>query len=305
MPTNLISCKSTTYVALASAAMTGTMLTTYHLCVHANQCPALPKLPTISNTWDNAPGNYLSRFVISHVALAMVLAQWVIWTPLAKVKKCEKLCLGLGVFAVFCLSVVGAICDDNTNPQCMGNNMIHSISAVTFFVLYNINMCLLSCKKKKKSTSHCHRNILIVLTLISFVTKARFLLPYLNTSYAIGDQTPLALFEWTDTFTIIGWTVFYICKNRTNFSLRLRIEDTNDNDEDNENEMATTETTETTAMRFSLYNITWTVLAMTTLTLCVCFYFLDKAGSIPKGSWPYISDMFVSFYCNLFCFVDV
>ena len=163
-------------------------------------------------------------------------------------------------------------------------------------------MCLLSCKKKKKSTSHCHRNILIVLTLISFITKARFLLPYVNTSYAIGDQTPLALFEWTDTLTIIGWTVFYICKNRTNFSLRLRIEDTNDNDEDNENEMATTETTETTAMRFSLYNITWTVLAMTTLTLCVCFYFLDKAGSIPKGSWPYISDMFVSFYCNLlFC----
>jgi hypothetical membrane protein len=261
------------------------MLATYHFCVHQQQCPVLPKLPTISNTFDNAPGNYLSRFVISHVALAMALIQWVIWNPLST-QKCQKLTLGLGIFACVCFSFVGAICDDNTNPQCMGNNKIHSISAVTFFVLYNINMIILSCHKKKSMTSRCHHNAMLLLTIISTLTKVRFILPSVvphGSIFAtnVGDQTPLAVFEWTDTFTIIGWTVFYITKNRSNFYLQLRVED------------STTTTTDKLAVRFSLNNIAWAVLLLSTFTFTSCYYFLNKAGRIPKGSWPYISDMFV------------
>ena len=35
-----------------STLMCGTMFTTYYFCVHDSECPALPKLPTISNTWE-------------------------------------------------------------------------------------------------------------------------------------------------------------------------------------------------------------------------------------------------------------
>jgi hypothetical membrane protein len=257
-----------------------TMLTTYKLCVSGDKCPALPKLPTISNTWDNPPGNYLSRLIVSHVALAMGLGQWVIWSPLASAKKCEKLLLGLGLFSCLCLSFVGAICDDDANPQCMGNNTLHSVSAIVFFVLYNINMCVLSCHKKNPSTSNCHRYIMFLLTLLSTLFKIRYVLPMVST-FSVGDQTPVAIFEWCDTFTIITWTVYYICKNRKDFYLQLRVEDSE------------ASSTDTLAIRFPLYNIAWAILFLSFSTLISCFYFLDHAGRIPKGSWPYISDMFV------------
>ena len=38
-----------------STLMCGTMFTTYYFCVHDSECPALPKLPTISNTWEDPP----------------------------------------------------------------------------------------------------------------------------------------------------------------------------------------------------------------------------------------------------------
>ena len=61
------------YVAAATGALeVATQLTTYTVCVEVGHCPKLPHLPTISNTWDNAPGNYISRFVVSIVSLLFV-----------------------------------------------------------------------------------------------------------------------------------------------------------------------------------------------------------------------------------------
>ena len=51
--------------------------------------------------------------------------------------------VALGVIATFCLSVVGAVCDDD-NPQCRGNNAVHTYCAMTFFALYNANMVVLT-----------------------------------------------------------------------------------------------------------------------------------------------------------------
>ena len=109
----IASIKVPLYSAIAGCSMIACMFFTYYTCVHQQECPALPKLPTISNTFDNPPGNFVSRFVISHVALAMSLCQWAIWTPLASTNKYEKLFLNIGLLSIFCFSIVGAICDDD------------------------------------------------------------------------------------------------------------------------------------------------------------------------------------------------
>ena len=278
--------KAPTYALAAGSVMVLTMLTTYTFCVHQHQCPALPHLPTISNTWDNIPGNFLSRFVVNHVALAMALLQWTIFTPRLKTTKCAKFSLGAGVLACFFLSIVGAICDSSNGAECQGEGVVHSVSAVLFFILYNINMILVSCDKKKRTTSTCHHNLMRLLTVLSTLLKIRFILPRLSSSFAFGDQTYLALFEWTDTFLIIGWSVFYVWKNRQNWSIELQIENDNQRDEEDKN-------TKTTAIRFSIYNITWVVLLLFFSTLGICYYFIKKQGGVPAGSFPYISDMFV------------
>ena len=64
-----------------STLMCGTMFTTYYFCMHDSECPALPKLPTISNTWEDPPGNFLSRVVVSIVALLMALLQPTLFLP--------------------------------------------------------------------------------------------------------------------------------------------------------------------------------------------------------------------------------
>jgi hypothetical protein len=57
------------YVTLVAAVAEGLLiLTTWALCAYVEgTCPALPRLPTISDTWVPAPGNYLSRWVTAIV----------------------------------------------------------------------------------------------------------------------------------------------------------------------------------------------------------------------------------------------
>ena len=57
------------FVTLAAALAEGLMiLTTWFLCAYVeHECPALPHLPTISDTWVPAPGNYLSRWITAVV----------------------------------------------------------------------------------------------------------------------------------------------------------------------------------------------------------------------------------------------
>ena len=50
----------------------------------------------------------------------------------------------MGLVSVFCLSWVGAICDAANDPQCLGNNSIHTFCAVAFFVLQDVVMIALA-----------------------------------------------------------------------------------------------------------------------------------------------------------------
>ena len=62
----------------------------YATCVAQNECPHLPHLPTISNTWDNPPGNYLSRFVVSVVSTSFAILQFVLWGPERGAGACRR-----------------------------------------------------------------------------------------------------------------------------------------------------------------------------------------------------------------------
>ena len=61
--------------------MVTTILFTYTTCVMQKECPALPHLPTVSNTWVNPPGNYVSRLVVSVLCLGLGLLQFPLWMP--------------------------------------------------------------------------------------------------------------------------------------------------------------------------------------------------------------------------------
>ena len=87
-----------------STLMCGTMFTTYYFCVHDSECPALPKLPTISNTWEDPPGNFLSRVVVSIVALLMALLQPTLFLP-AKGKLWCNGTVNLVLGVISCLSL--------------------------------------------------------------------------------------------------------------------------------------------------------------------------------------------------------
>jgi hypothetical membrane protein len=59
----------------------------------------------------------------------------------------NEVLLGLGLFACFCLTWVGAICDADSDPQCMGNNTIHSTCAVLFFLLTDVICGVMACSR--------------------------------------------------------------------------------------------------------------------------------------------------------------
>ena len=272
------------YALCAGTLMLCTMFYTYAACEHEQLCPPLPKLPTISNTWDNPPGNFLSRYVVSHVALAMALAQVSIWAPLAATKKCWKLFRGLAVFSIALFSVVGAVCDDDTDPQCMGFNALHVTCAVSFLILYNLNMAEVSCKKKTSKKRCCARcgptvdTCLLVLTALSFLAKLRFV-PH--AAELFGDETPIAIVEWTDVILIIVWTVSIMWFFRRGYAVQLRYD------------QPAAPSDDAILVKVSARTLIAVVLTMFFGTLAICTGFAFEQGRVPKGSWPYISDTFV------------
>ena len=205
------------YMLVIVALMLCTMFYTYYTCVSNSNCPALPKFPTISNTFDDPPGNYISRFVLSIVATNFALIHYALWLPEQGNMKCYKTGLALGVFSSFCLSWVGAICDSDSDPQCLGNNTIHSTFAVCFFVIYDGIMVVLSLKGTKLGATLVHK----ACAGASLLLKVRWL-PLGAAPGLLGDETLLAVFEWCDVFFIMLWTYFWLKAHRPTWSVWLQ-----------------------------------------------------------------------------------
>ena len=198
---------------------------------HSARQPPILQIPQ----GENPPGNYVSRFIVGNVAFNMGLVQFMLWVPEpSKIVGCSsKVLFPLGTFSTVCLSVVAAICD-STTAQCRGNSVIHSIAAVTFFILYNLNMIVLT--KARPKTPRCR---VLLPVIFSTLAKARFVWQFvawrswLETSadatgvvpgavqgifgltfpgpgnapiMGVEDQTILAVIEWADVFLIMLWT---------------------------------------------------------------------------------------------------
>lgn len=90
---------------------------------------ALHGYGTISNTWEDPPASYLSRFVVLNCSVMLAVIQLF--------EHQSKLRLSLGLLGSFCLSWVGAICD---SPVCKGNNTIHTFFATSFFICFDLKL---------------------------------------------------------------------------------------------------------------------------------------------------------------------
>lgn len=207
------------YVTLVAAvAELLTILTSWILCSYVHkECPALPHLPTISDTWVYPAGSYISRWVTAIVCMVMGSAQWVIYAintgilgfePRIKSRTLAIVTSVVGFVSCVLLSWVAAICDNDSAPTCRGNGTIHDITAVLFFIGYNFMMAMSSFSKSEALSLH-H-----VMVLVSTLAKCRFVAPsVLNAITNVGDQTPLAIIEWTDVAVILIWTVSFLISN--------------------------------------------------------------------------------------------
>ena len=186
------------------------ILSTYTLCVHQDECPVF--LPTISHTWEHPPGSYISRWTVGVVTDLMAVMMFVVYWADAAAKRAptkwdglaDTALLATSVAAIFCLSWVGAICDSD-DPDCRGNNTIHTIFATTFFVLFDLFMVSLHLHPRgaptamaaRRPRAHVLELALAALSCALTVVQVRF---------DLGD-TLLACVEWTNVGVIVAWLV--------------------------------------------------------------------------------------------------
>lgn len=246
------------------------MFFTYFACVYGSgRCPKLPQLPTISNTWDSPPGNYVSRFVVSIVATIMTALNFLLFLPSGPVKN-YKTFRTIGCVSTACLSAVGAICDASWD-QCRGNDSIHTAFAITFFIGYNLNMGVFSFAHTGRE-----RLELGLPALLSVLSKLRWLPSAFPATFAPVDETLLAIVEWSDVFLICIWTGSTVWTKRADYSCYIH------------SQLPANPVCKLTA-RHLMYGVVG--IYMGTILTTTAIYFAQGRGT--KGSWPYISDTWV------------
>eukprot|EP00040_Diaphanoeca_grandis_P027157 m.153955 g.153955 ORF g.153955 m.153955 type:complete len:482 (-) comp30861_c0_seq1:133-1578(-) len=191
------------------------MIFTYVTCVRNGACEQW--LPTISNTWTSHPGNFTSRIVVPFVCLLMQFAIAISYFKCVPLMEYPKANYGIGAFAFFCLSWVGAICDD-TEPSCRGNNTVHTTFAITFFVLFNMYMAIVTIFVTKKST---RKNVMLTCVFLSSVctiTITRTALGYEPSNF-LGGFPLVPVFEWGDVFLILAWFSIWVYYELTDYRI--------------------------------------------------------------------------------------
>ena len=175
-------------------------------------------LPTISNTFVDPPGSYMSRFGLgassAFLYVCMLIVGYVSVSPsrsgaraLSPFPLSNKMVVATGIFGIFCLSWVGAICD-SSKPSCGGNNAIHTTFAIIFFLLLDLVAIYITCVSPRRPPAVCS-----VALLLSVASKARFA-PLLGAPPAT-DMVGMpyadgAVFEITDVLCIMVWMCWYL-----------------------------------------------------------------------------------------------
>ena len=117
----------------------------------------------------------------------------------------------MACLAVFCLSVVGAVCDDAGLESCLGNSALHTIAAISFFILYDAYLIILATTQTpSRQGRSCGRRraVFAALVALSIATKARY-----GLSAGVEAQPWVAVFEWLDVIACLVATLLYIDTN--------------------------------------------------------------------------------------------
>mmetsp|Transcript_16044 Transcript_16044/g.24174 ORF Transcript_16044/g.24174 Transcript_16044/m.24174 type:complete len:491 (-) Transcript_16044:88-1560(-) len=250
-------------------------------------------LPTISHTWEDPPGTYLSRFFVGYgtdvMYVAVIFIYWARVNARHAVEQrytvSEKTLLIMGMVGIFCLSWVPPICD-SSKPTCRGYNPIHDTFAVTFFVLYTAYLIIIQAQPMFQRSSSL-RKIYGAFTFLSIITKTRFFIQL----FAHGSTATfpiLAVFEWTDTTIIVTWTCVYVSEHCQHLSWAI----VHWSKEDRlavESEFSD----ETVGPYIGLKQLRLLALTFCILTLVTTLIAGIITQTLPKDVIPFISDMWV------------
>ena len=251
-------------------------------------------------------------FAHTHIFNSMVMgaAQYVIYaintgklgySPRIKNQTFAFAVSAVGFVSCVCLSWVAAICDNDSKESCRGNGTIHDITAVSFFIGYNFMMAMSSFSKHNGVSTH-H-----VCAFLSILSKLRFIHPVsglLTSTPVWGDQTPLAIVEWTDVGLILIWTVSFLITNSPKVRVGICKIDSDENQSMTTMKAAllvNDPTKRKTRSDDKYYNVAFfsmrflATIAVSWFFVClfVCLAFMLHQGRIPSGHVPYISDMWV------------
>ena len=120
------------------------------------------------------------------------------------------------IFSIFLLSIVGAVCESSTADTCRGNQILHSVSAVVFFIIYDVYALFISFRKDCPVSS--------VLAIASSLTKLRWLpavYPHSGLDALLGDPIIIAYIEWIDVSLIMLWSLYFMCRHCRDLSLKI------------------------------------------------------------------------------------
>jgi len=106
---------------------------------------------------------------------------------------------------------VGAVCE-SADPHCRGNHLVHSASAIIFFVIYDIYMLTFSLATLDITG--------LTIATFSAITKTRWTFEpnanLLNTnnpfSPMLRSLDPVAVFEWSDVALIMAWSLLQLAR---------------------------------------------------------------------------------------------
>eukprot|EP00511_Aplanochytrium_stocchinoi_P010545 CAMPEP_0204867376 /NCGR_PEP_ID=MMETSP1348-20121228/22388_1 /ASSEMBLY_ACC=CAM_ASM_000700 /TAXON_ID=215587 /ORGANISM="Aplanochytrium stocchinoi, Strain GSBS06" /LENGTH=438 /DNA_ID=CAMNT_0052019781 /DNA_START=146 /DNA_END=1459 /DNA_ORIENTATION=- len=232
-------------------------------------------LPTLSTTWDFKPGNFLSRWCIGTGCVGLYLVQILAW----KGHKLAHWLYLMAFMSVFFLSVVGAVCSNDTSVECYGNKDIHYAAAFSFFALFDVYMAINLFKMKKpEEKALVHALYMKLSLLVSVLSKIRMV----ESFGSHGDFPFFAVFEYLNVAAIITFNVAFISAipENLNFSLVRLAENENLDDS----------------------NFLWTMSGGNTLqialryatgTLLSCLVTALSFQTVDPDQFPMISDTFV------------
>jgi hypothetical protein len=165
------------WVAGVSIFFVSMIVICYSACLYQGHCGTGP-WNSISHSWEHPPGSYASRFVVGTSCDMIAVFHGFLYIanvfasrqPNTSKKCCQcytnEVLLGIGLFSAFCLSWVGAICDADTDPECLGNNTIHSTCAVLFFLLTDVIAGVLACDPKTEEAKKPKNRIFLMFIFI-------------------------------------------------------------------------------------------------------------------------------------------